>query len=140
MLRYFHWRNLDPLPHRARETCAREEHALWACRAVATACGPDLVAVKKCFDASGPAEILGHSPAYEDDNEGEAGESNSRSGSPRSSLATSIKSRPVGSSSLALTAQQPPPPCAAVQRTMGKCVVEGVRDINSRVEERKSQT
>jgi hypothetical protein len=140
MLHYFQWRNLDPpLPDRARETCAREEHALWACRAVATACGPDLVAVKRCFGARAPAEILGHRPAY--DGFGEVEETDPPSGSPPPSSATPIQSRATKSPSVApaVSQQQPPPPCAEVQRAMGKCVEEGVRDLNRRVEERKSQ-
>jgi hypothetical protein len=142
MLHYFQWRNLDPpLPDRARGTCAREEHALWACRAVATACGPDLVAVKRCFGARAPAEILGRRPAYEGFGEGEGGEPNPPSGSPPPSSATPIQSRAARSPPVTPAVfQQPPPPCAEVQRAMGKCVEEGVRDLNRRVEERKSQS
>jgi hypothetical protein len=33
-----------------RASCAREEHAVWACRAISTGCGKDLSELKKCFD------------------------------------------------------------------------------------------
>mmetsp|Transcript_15107 Transcript_15107/g.38064 ORF Transcript_15107/g.38064 Transcript_15107/m.38064 type:complete len:249 (+) Transcript_15107:180-926(+) len=33
-----------------RSSCAREEHAVWACRAIATGCGKDLSELKKCFE------------------------------------------------------------------------------------------
>jgi hypothetical protein len=33
-----------------RSSCAREEHAVWACRAISTGCGKDLSELKKCFD------------------------------------------------------------------------------------------
>jgi hypothetical protein len=53
MVRYFHWRDLP------EETpCLREEHALWACRAVALQCGPDLVQLRDCFQTNGPDTIL----------------------------------------------------------------------------------
>lgn len=38
--------------------CIREEHALWACRAVGLHCGRDLVKVRDCFRETGPANIL----------------------------------------------------------------------------------
>lgn len=33
-----------------RSSCAREEHAVWACRAISTGCGKDLADLKRCFD------------------------------------------------------------------------------------------
>ena len=33
-----------------RSSCAREEHAVWACRAISTGCGKDLAELKRCFD------------------------------------------------------------------------------------------
>lgn len=33
-----------------RSSCAREQHAVWACRAVATGCGKDLSELKRCFE------------------------------------------------------------------------------------------
>ena len=60
MVRYFDWR--DQLSN----NCVREEHAVWACRAVGLQCGPDLVAVRECFRRKGPATVLAQpDTAYE---------------------------------------------------------------------------
>ena len=65
MMKYFGWRGLlqkvgkdgQPLV----DSCAREQHAVWACRAVATGCGKELSYLKRCFDQEGPIDILLHS-------------------------------------------------------------------------------
>jgi len=36
-----------------RQLCSREQHAVWACRAVATSCGHDLSLLKTCFENGG---------------------------------------------------------------------------------------
>ena len=36
-----------------RQSCSREQHAVWACRAVATGCGHDLSLLKTCFEKGG---------------------------------------------------------------------------------------
>jgi hypothetical protein len=33
-----------------RQSCSREQHAVWACRAVATGCGKELASLKRCFE------------------------------------------------------------------------------------------
>jgi len=45
-LKYFKWRNV----HDHDDTCQRETHAVWGCRAVALQCGRELQALKECFD------------------------------------------------------------------------------------------
>jgi hypothetical protein len=52
MLRYFDWR------HKDEPNCVREEHALWACRAVALQCGANLVQLRSCFREKGDDAIL----------------------------------------------------------------------------------
>jgi ribosomal protein L31 len=48
------------------QTCAREAHALWACRAVTLACASDLGQLKSCFDSTTTIDILSQShTAYE---------------------------------------------------------------------------
>jgi hypothetical protein len=63
MVRYFHWRDLQE----ENTPCLREEHAVWACRAVALQCGPDLVSLRDCFQRNGPDTILSqkNGTAYE---------------------------------------------------------------------------
>lgn len=52
MLRYFDWR------HKEEPNCVREEHSLWACRAVALQCGADLVQLRNCFREQGDNDVL----------------------------------------------------------------------------------
>jgi hypothetical protein len=77
-MKYFGWRGVlkndnnasDAMPEKLRQametSCARERHAVWACRAVAVGCGKELGALKACFDEQGSFAIL-HQPqtAYE---------------------------------------------------------------------------
>jgi hypothetical protein len=46
MVRYFDWRNV----HEYDTKCIREEHAVWACRAIALQCGSELVELRSCFN------------------------------------------------------------------------------------------
>jgi hypothetical protein len=39
-----------------QNSCSREQHAVWACRAVATGCGKELAHLKKCFEEEHPNE------------------------------------------------------------------------------------
>lgn len=45
MVTFFRWRHV----HDYDATCQREEHSLWACRAVALQCGQELFALRECF-------------------------------------------------------------------------------------------
>ena len=69
MMKYFGWRGIHKAPENSDElnqqistvvskTCAREQHALWACRAVAVGCGLELGNLKRCFDEEGPMSVL----------------------------------------------------------------------------------
>jgi hypothetical protein len=133
MLHYFQWRNLEAeeggasVLGDARRLCTREEHALWACRAVATACGPDLIQVKRCFDETGPS-ILQHAAAYD-----------KLSTVPSTSEQAKVRE----SRSAAWSASSPPgrvpmsSPCVDVQRSMGSCVARGIDGLNQRIAEDK---
>ena len=46
MVNYFKWRQENEY----HATCQREEHALWACRAVALQCGQELMQMRECFN------------------------------------------------------------------------------------------
>jgi hypothetical protein len=45
-VRFFDWRD----NHDFDRTCQREEHAIWACRAISLKCGTELADLKSCFD------------------------------------------------------------------------------------------
>jgi hypothetical protein len=125
MLHYFQWRNLEAeeggasVLGDARRLCTREEHALWACRAVATACGPDLIQVKRCFDETGPP-ILQQAAAYD-----------KVSAVPSTSEEAKVRE---SASSISTSSS---PPCVDVQRSMGSCVARGIDGLNQRIAEDK---
>ena len=67
MLRYFDWR------HKNEPNCVREEHSLWACRAVALQCGADLVQLRNCFREKGDKAVLSETrTSYEHTSENDA--------------------------------------------------------------------
>ncbi|CAJ1967572.1 unnamed protein product [Cylindrotheca closterium] len=57
-IKYFDWRGIAKDHPDVEKTCAREEHLVWSCRAVAIGCGKDLGELKKCFEDEGPLRIL----------------------------------------------------------------------------------
>lgn len=80
MTKYFAWRGvLDEVDKESDSeadakavrrgiirSCARERHAVWACRGVAIGCGKDLAALKACFEDEGAPLVLTHpKTAYE---------------------------------------------------------------------------
>ena len=119
-----------------RSSCAREEHAVWACRAVATGCGKNLSELKKCFE--------------EVDN-------TSSSGDDESSLPQHIRvltspytnyqgivERFAGGEGTSdnkdngATLQQIIP-CHEIQRRLGSCVTVNGRDLLERKQQREGQ-
>lgn len=66
-IKYFDWRGIAKDHPDVEKTCAREEHLVWSCRAVAIGCGRELGELKKCFEDEGPLRILSApGTAYED--------------------------------------------------------------------------
>jgi len=57
LVRYFQWRNIEA------QNCVREEHAVWACRAVGLGCGTELVDLRDCFRENAD-DVLEAPPAY----------------------------------------------------------------------------
>ena len=118
MVRYFQWRDLPKQqPGGCLDGCAREEHAVWACRATALRCGPELAILKACFDSHGPLEILGNatSTAYQaqqkEATENSATDSSSTSG-----------------------------PCRSLQQQLGLCVTRQVEQLYQRQQKQKQQS
>lgn len=75
MMRYFEWRTNElmrvtdehgetrvvAVPNQSEtsdDSCAREAHALWACRAVTLACASKLNQLKECFDTLPKEQII----------------------------------------------------------------------------------
>jgi len=126
MMKYFGWRGIlkqeqgsdqpaKQLPVKLREaiasSCARERHAMWACRGVAVGCGKELAALKKGFDDHGPLVILHESQtAYE--------ESYTKNKNNKSKKRI---------------------PCAKLQTTLGACVQRGASNLLERTRQRNEE-
>ena len=117
MLRFFHWRELPAeFPH---TNCRREEHAVWACRAVAVGCGQPLTQLRDCFDEQGPERIL--VSRYTTKGKG----ANSQ---------TSYTDAPLDDK------KKTKIPCHDYQRAVGTCVASNLHDLQQRVERRNKAT
>eukprot|EP00536_Pseudo-nitzschia_multiseries_P003917 jgi/Psemu1/284729/fgenesh1_pg.62_\ len=154
-MKYFGWRGIATTPSdqnddnnndsnndelsslvrsRIRSSCSREQHAVWACRAVATGCGKDLAELKRCFDhdddgaasasASAPNQTHHHRVLltnpytnYEGFFENGGGSGGSGSGDGDGVL--------------------PRIPCGDVQRKLGSCVTAGGRELLERKQQRE---
>jgi hypothetical protein len=110
MMKYFGWRGIllktedATVKQHIQHACAREQHAVWACRAVSVGCGKELGSLKHCFDDEGAHRVLiSPETAYEE----------------KSSAAG------AGSSKLLI-------PCPALQREMGDCVIAGAHALYGR--------
>lgn len=121
-MKYFGWRGIisqqnpeNEMPQSVRhaivQSCAREQHALWACRAVAVGCGKELGALKAGFDQMGdPFPVLFESKtSYEEVS------------SPNNSTSSSTRILP----------------CAQLQSTLGACVRKGADELLERTNARR---
>jgi hypothetical protein len=114
MLRFFHWREL-PLEFPLESTaCQREEHALWACRAVAVGCGKPLTELRDCFDQLGPDQVL----------------LSSRSNTGQATTCYNDKSEEMSK-------RKSKVPCHDYQQAVGECVATNLYELQQRVEQRK---
>jgi hypothetical protein len=65
-IKFFDWRGITKDHPEIENACAREEHLVWACRAVSIGCGRELGVLKTCFQAEGSHTILtAEETAYE---------------------------------------------------------------------------
>ena len=109
--------NLSVFSPQIRSSCAREEHAVWACRAIVTGCGKDLSELKKCFedideqDANFPPHVRVLTSSY-----------------------TNYQGivEKVGSDAIK---QQIP--CHEIQRRLGSCVTENGKQLLERKQQRE---
>jgi len=100
MVRYFDWRDI---PSRA---CARETHAVWACRATALQCGADLAVLKNCFTEEAGIEAVLQSGA-----------------------ATAYETPGTNTSNKAALEKIP---CLVHQQAMGQCVSQAATELRKR--------
>ena len=57
-IKYFDWRGIAKKHPEIENLCSREEHLVWASRAVAIGCGRELGALKTCFENEGAYKVL----------------------------------------------------------------------------------
>lgn len=122
MMKYFGWRGIHKSAQNDDEdnakiknvldqTCAREQHAMWACRAVAIGCGSELVQLKNCFNAEGAMPVL--------------------------TQPQTLYESPVGSGSKKKLKRIP---CGAIQQEIGQCIHKGTKELVQREAVRKSKS
>jgi len=132
MMRFFEWRNYygggddgndgtaggggqgdkndDDNSNRKENRCLREEHALWACRAIATGCGSTLVELRTCLNDQGKDAALSTPAAYDGDHGGDNCDRNNAAAPTRTVIV----------------------PCGDVQRRLASCVAAEARDLRHR--------
>jgi hypothetical protein len=128
MMKYFGWRGILQQQQQSEDgstndidsvvnSCAREQHALWACRAVSIGCGNDLSHLKICLDA--------------ENDDGSGDEGNDQKPIPN------VLRNPV-------TAYEPKSQqdidqatCGDFQARLGKCVGQGAQELYHRTSTKK---
>ncbi len=106
-----------------RSSCAREEHAVWACRAIATGCGKDLSELKKCFDDvdnTDSAQVPQHVRVLTAPYTNYQGIVESVAGDRAASMKRQI-------------------PCHEIQRKLGSCVTENGKQLLERKQQREGK-
>ncbi|KAG7343719.1 hypothetical protein IV203_021727 [Nitzschia inconspicua] len=106
-----HHRELDAIHRQIQSSCSREQHAVWACRAVATGCGKELASLKRCFEEQHHAYDVLTVPRtnYE-------GSSNTEGKSDRRTI-----------------------PCFEEQQVMGSCVTTNALQLLERKQQREGR-
>ena len=119
-----------------RSSCAREEHAVWACRAISTGCGKDLSELKKCFD-----DVDHH------DTESEPNTGGSRALPQHVRVLTSPFTNYVGlvekvgepSDRKNVVSVKEQIPCYEIQWRLGSCVTENGKQLLERKQQREGR-
>ncbi|OEU23320.1 hypothetical protein FRACYDRAFT_233491 [Fragilariopsis cylindrus CCMP1102] len=131
-----------------RQSCSREQHAVWACRSVSTGCGKDLSQLKRCFediDTDTDTEIEKLPPHYriltapytnyEGIVEKTEEEAQAQSLATMTTTTTSVDNSKSLSSSLASLKQRIP--CYDIQRQLGSCVTINGKQLLERKQKRE---
>ena len=137
-----------------RQSCSREQHAVWACRSVSTGCGKDLSLLKRCFeDIDTDTEIEKLPPHYRiltapyTNYEGivERTEEEAQAQSlatmttttTTSSVDNNAKSSTSSSLSSSLSSLKQRIPCYDIQRQLGSCVTINGKQLLERKQKRE---
>ena len=134
-----------------RQSCSREQHAVWACRSVSTGCGKDLSLLKRCFediDTDTDTEIEKLPPQYRilttpytnyegivEKTEEEEAQAQSLTTMTTTTTISSVDNSKSLSSSLSSLKQRIP--CYDIQRQLGSCVTINGKQLLERKQKRE---
>ena len=113
-IKYFDWRGITKKHPEIETLCSREEHLVWACRAVAFGCGRELGELKTCFQNEGAYNVLTSSTTSYERRQGEEKEHQQQ--------------------------QQTMIPCHDLQQKLGNCVTIGANELYERRKRRQDAT
>jgi hypothetical protein len=139
-----------------RQSCSREQHAVWACRSVSTGCGKDLSLLKRCFediDTDTDTEIEKLPPQYRilttpyTNYEGiverteEEAQAQSLATMTTTTTTSVDKNAKSSSSSLSssLSSLKQRIPCYDIQRQLGSCVTINGKQLLERKQKRETE-
>jgi hypothetical protein len=135
-----------------RQSCSREQHAVWACRSVSTGCGKDLSLLKRCFEDIDTTEIEKLPPHYRilttpytnyegivEKTEEEEAQAQSLATITTSTTTSVDKNAKSSSSSLSssLSSLKQRIPCYDIQRQLGSCVTINGKQLLERKQKRE---
>jgi len=137
-----------------RQSCSREQHAVWACRAVSTGCGKDLSQLKRCFEDIDTEKSNDNNKNNNNDNNNDnqlpphyriltAPYTNyegiiekTEEGESLSTTTTTVDNATSSSSSSSLSLKQRIP-CYDIQRQLGSCVTINGKQLLERKQKRE---
>ena len=137
-----------------RQSCSREQHAVWACRSVSTGCGKDLSLLKRCFediDTDTDTEIEKLPPQYRilttpytnyegivEKTEEEEAQAQSLTTTTTSTTTSSVDNNAKSLSS-SLSSLKQRIPCYDIQRQLGSCVTINGKQLLERKQKRETE-
>ena len=137
-----------------RQSCSREQHAVWACRSVSTGCGKDLSLLKRCFediDTDTDTEIEKLPPQYRilttpytnyegivEKTEEEEAQAQSLTTTTTSTTTISVDNNAKSLSS-SLSSLKQRIPCYDIQRQLGSCVTINGKQLLERKQKRETE-
>ena len=133
-----------------RQSCSREQHAVWACRSVSTGCGKDLSLLKRCFeDIDTDTEIEKLPPHYriltapytnyEGIVERTEEEAQAQSLATMTTTTTTSVDKNTKSLSSSLSSLKQRIPCYDIQRQLGSCVTINGKQLLERKQKRETE-
>ncbi|OEU10306.1 hypothetical protein FRACYDRAFT_263843 [Fragilariopsis cylindrus CCMP1102] len=151
-----HEKNRLVFHSKIRQSCSREQHAVWACRSVSTGCGKDLSLLKRCFeDIDIDTETEQLPPQYRilttpytnyegivEKTEEEEAQAQSLTTTTTSTTTSSVDNNAKSSTSSSLSSSlslKQRIPCYDIQRQLGSCVTINGKQLLERKQKRETE-